>query len=129
MPTYEYKCTVCDDRFEIEQKFTDDPLTSLDGCPVADDGTHRLKKIFSAIGIAFKGEGFYRNDARVKAKAKSKSSSDSDSTSSGSTSSGSTSSTSSAPSESPSSDSGPTPKPAAKNGSPSPVPAKSSSPS
>lgn len=64
MPIYEYKCKLCDDRFEIEQRISDDALTTLSGCNVADDGAHALKKIFSSIGISFKGDGFYRNDAR-----------------------------------------------------------------
>jgi putative FmdB family regulatory protein len=64
MPIYEYKCTVCSDRLEIEQRITDDALTTLGGCLVAENGEHRLKKVFSSIGISFKGDGFYRNDAR-----------------------------------------------------------------
>lgn len=62
MPTYEYKCTTCDERFEIEQSIKEDTLKTLPG----DDHKHQLKKIFSPVGIAFKGEGFYRNDARGK---------------------------------------------------------------
>ncbi|MGH1503122.1 MAG: FmdB family zinc ribbon protein, partial [Acidimicrobiales bacterium] len=60
MPTYEYKCTECDERFEIEQSIKDDTLTVWPG----DDHEHQLKKVFSAVGIAFKGQGFYKNDAR-----------------------------------------------------------------
>lgn len=60
MPIYEYKCTECDERFEIEQSIKDDTLTVLDG----DDHQHQLKKLFSPVGISFKGGGFYRNDAR-----------------------------------------------------------------
>jgi len=62
MPTYEYKCTECDERFEIEQSIKDKTLKTLPG----DDHKHQLKKIFSPVGIAFKGDGFYRNDARGK---------------------------------------------------------------
>ena len=60
MPTYEYKCTECDERFEIEQSIQEDTLTVLAG----DDHQHQLKKLFSPVGISFKGDGFYRNDAR-----------------------------------------------------------------
>ena len=60
MPTYEYKCTTCDERFEIEQSIKEDTLETLPG----DDHEHQLKKVFSPVGIAFKGDGFYRNDAR-----------------------------------------------------------------
>jgi putative FmdB family regulatory protein len=61
MPIYQYKCTVCADRFEVEQPITAEPLATLPGCH---EGEHRLKKVFSPIGIAFRGSGFYRNEAR-----------------------------------------------------------------
>ena len=64
MPVYEYKCTECQQHFDVEQSFTDDALTEMDGCETDAEGTHRLKKVFSAVGISFKGDGFYRNDAR-----------------------------------------------------------------
>ena len=67
MPVYEYKCTVCERRFDVEQSFADDPLTTLAGCEVDRSGDHQLKKVFSSVGISFKGDGFYRNDARQKA--------------------------------------------------------------
>ncbi len=67
MPVYEYKCTVCERRFDVEQSFTDDPLTTLAGCELDRSGDHQLKKVFSSVGISFKGDGFYRNDARQKA--------------------------------------------------------------
>ena len=70
MPVYEYKCRVCDERFDIEQSITEDALTTLEGCAMDPSGDHQLKKVFHAVGIAFKGEGFYRNDSRSsKAKA------------------------------------------------------------
>ena len=65
MPTYEYKCTECNERFEVEQSIHDDPLTTLPGSKKHE---HQLKKVFSPVGIAFKGDGFYRNDARVSKK-------------------------------------------------------------
>ena len=58
MPTYQYQCTECGEGLEAVQKFTDDALTE---CP---DCGGRLKKVFSAVGIVFKGSGFYRNDSR-----------------------------------------------------------------
>ncbi|MER5395587.1 FmdB family zinc ribbon protein [Streptomyces sp. NPDC002599] len=58
MPTYQYQCTECGEGLEAVQKFTDDALTE---CPECDG---RLKKVFSAVGIVFKGSGFYRNDSR-----------------------------------------------------------------
>ena len=105
MPTYQYRCTECDHAFEQFQSFTDDALTV---CPVCGG---RLRKVFNAVGVVFKGSGFYRTDSRDKpktesapaasgsssgdSKAAASTSSDS-STSSGSTSSGSTSSGSTA---------------------------------
>lgn len=61
MPTYQYACTACDERLEAVQRFSDDPLTV---CPACDG---RLRKLFSPVGIVFKGSGFYRNDSRVAA--------------------------------------------------------------
>ncbi|MFD9972299.1 FmdB family zinc ribbon protein [Streptomyces sp. NPDC059017] len=58
MPTYQYQCTECGEGLEAVQKFTDDALTVCPGCQ------GRLKKVFSAVGIVFKGSGFYRNDSR-----------------------------------------------------------------
>ena len=61
MPTYEYACGECGERLEAVQKFTDDPLTVCPACG------GKLRKLFSAVGIVFKGSGFYRNDSRVPA--------------------------------------------------------------
>jgi putative FmdB family regulatory protein len=58
VPTYQYACTACDERLEAVQKFTDDPLTVCDAC-----GGH-LRKVYSPVGIVFKGSGFYRTDSR-----------------------------------------------------------------
>jgi putative FmdB family regulatory protein len=58
VPTYEYACTECGERLEAVQKFSDDPLTV---CPACDG---RLRKLFSPVGIVFKGSGFYRTDSR-----------------------------------------------------------------
>ncbi|CAL9488646.1 hypothetical protein SUDANB15_03173 [Streptomyces sp. enrichment culture] len=94
MPTYQYQCTECGEGLEAVQKFTDDALTECPSCK------GRLKKVFSAVGIVFKGSGFYRNDSRGSSSssspASSKSSGSSSSTSSSSSSdSGSSSSSSS----------------------------------
>ncbi len=62
MPTYAYACTVCGHSFEIVQSFSDDSLTV---CPECEG---RLRKVFSSVGVVFKGSGFYRNDARAGAK-------------------------------------------------------------
>ena len=60
MPTYQYACTECGHDLEAVQSFTDDALTE---CPVCHG---RLRKVFGAVGIVFKGSGFYRNDSRDK---------------------------------------------------------------
>jgi len=88
VPTYQYQCTECGEGLEAVQKFTDDALTECPNCG------GRLKKVFSAVGIVFKGSGFYRNDSRGSSSSSTPASSkpSSSTSSSGSTSSGSTSS-------------------------------------
>jgi putative FmdB family regulatory protein len=58
VPTYQYACTACGHRLEAVQSFTDEPLTE---CPIC---AGRLRKLYSAVGIVFKGSGFYRTDSR-----------------------------------------------------------------
>ncbi|MFF8447835.1 FmdB family zinc ribbon protein [Streptomyces leeuwenhoekii] len=98
MPTYQYQCTECGEGLEAVQKFTDDALTECPSCK------GRLKKVFSAVGIVFKGSGFYRNDSRGSSSSSSPASSKS--SSSASSSSASSSSTSSSSSDSGSSSTG-----------------------
>ncbi|MBF4571232.1 FmdB family transcriptional regulator [Herbiconiux sp. VKM Ac-1786] len=86
MPTYSYRCTECDNAFDIQQAFTDDTLTE---CPVCGG---KLRKVFSPVGVTFNGSGFYRTDSRAKSSdstpASSSSSSSSSKSDSGSGSSG-----------------------------------------
>jgi putative FmdB family regulatory protein len=93
VPTYQYACTECGHAFEQFQSFTDDALTV---CPECEG---RLRKVFNAVGVVFKGSGFYRTDNRSDAKpstaAASASSSSSDSSSGSSTGSSTAESTSS----------------------------------
>ncbi|MFE6285841.1 FmdB family zinc ribbon protein [Streptomyces sp. NPDC057877] len=98
MPTYQYQCTECGEGLEAVQKFTDDALTECPNCG------GRLKKVFSAVGIVFKGSGFYRNDSRGSSSSSSPAASKS--SSSGSSSSGSSTSASSSSSDSKTSSSG-----------------------
>src|SRR6478672_5248769 len=91
VPTYSYACTECDHRFDAVQSFSDDSLTVCPECQ------GRLRKVFNAVGVVFKGGGFYRTDSR---------SSSSDSGSSGGSSSGSSSDSSGGSSSSGSSSSG-----------------------
>jgi putative FmdB family regulatory protein len=58
MPTYQYRCTDCGNELEAVQKFTDPALTE---CPTC---TGQLRKVFNAVGVVFKGSGFYRTDSR-----------------------------------------------------------------
>ncbi|MFI5676803.1 FmdB family zinc ribbon protein [Streptomyces cellulosae] len=99
MPTYQYQCTECGEGLEAVQKFTDDALTECPNCQ------GRLKKVFSAVGIVFKGSGFYRNDSRSSSSSSSPASSSKSSTSTSTSDAKSSSSTSSAPASSKSSDS------------------------
>jgi putative FmdB family regulatory protein len=62
VPTYQYACTDCAERSEVVQKFTDEPLLVCSTCG------GRLRKVFSPVGIVFKGSGFYRTDSRAGAK-------------------------------------------------------------
>lgn len=123
MPTYQYACTACDHQLEAVQSFADDPLTE---CPACEG---RLRKLFSSVGIVFKGSGFYRTDSRAAAKAGADagSGSGSGSANGGSSESGSSGSGSSGSgsSESGSSDSKAAP---AKDTSTSSAPAKASTP-
>ncbi|WP_081952290.1 FmdB family zinc ribbon protein [Kitasatospora phosalacinea] len=85
MPTYQYQCTECGNGLEAVQKFSDDALTT---CP---DCQGKLRKVFSAVGVVFKGSGFYRTDSRSSSSGSvtgSSSSTSSSSTASGGSSSG-----------------------------------------
>ncbi|GGO30218.1 hypothetical protein GCM10010116_60550 [Microbispora rosea subsp. aerata] len=77
MPTYQYACTACGEQLEAVQKFSDDPLTECPSCQ------GKLRKVFSAVGIVFKGSGFYRTDNRSSGSSTSTSSTTSSSKSSG----------------------------------------------
>jgi putative FmdB family regulatory protein len=59
MPTYQYVCSACEAPLEVVQAFTDDALTVCPSC-----GASALRKVYSAVGVVFKGSGFYRTDAR-----------------------------------------------------------------
>ena len=83
MPTYEYACKSCGEHLEVVQSFTDDALTECPAC------AGPLRKVFSAVGITFKGSGFYKTDSRASSgktasKEKESTSSSSDSSSSSS---------------------------------------------
>jgi putative FmdB family regulatory protein len=58
VPTYQYACTDCAERLEVVQRFSDDPLSVCPSCG------GKLRKVFSPVGIVFKGSGFYRTDSR-----------------------------------------------------------------
>lgn len=90
MPTYQYQCTECGEALEVQQSFSDPSLTECPRCQ------GRLRKVFNAVGVVFKGSGFYKTDSR----SSSSTSADSGSTSSSSTSASSDSGSSSSPSTS-----------------------------
>lgn len=101
MPTYQYACTECDHAFEQVQSFSDASLTE---CPQCEG---RLRKVYNAVGVVFKGSGFYRTDSRSgSGSGSSSSSSGSSSTSSGDSGSGSGSSSGTSGSSSSTSTSG-----------------------
>ena len=113
MPTYQYTCTECGEPVEAVQKFTDAPLTVCAACG------GRLRKVFSAVGIVFKGSGFYRTDSRNGSGSAAKDSAANDKPSSDAAKTPST--------ESASNGSGSADKPAAKKSEPASTQAKSSS--
>lgn len=76
MPTYQYACNACKHEFEVFQAFTD---TSLTHCPECGG---ELRKVYSAVGVVFKGSGFYKTDSKTDSKGDSKSLSKSETTSS-----------------------------------------------
>lgn len=57
MPTYVYECSNCNNRFEVEQRITENPL---DTCHCGSTGT--VKRLIQPVGIMFKGSGFHIND-------------------------------------------------------------------
>ena len=99
MPTYQYACTECGHSFEQFQSFSEDALTV---CPECDG---KLRKLFNAVGVVFKGSGFYRTDSRSTSSSSTPASTTSSSSGSDSGTSSSTSSTSSSTSSSSSSSS------------------------
>ncbi|MGW2372768.1 MULTISPECIES: FmdB family zinc ribbon protein [Kitasatospora] len=103
MPTYQYQCTECGSGLEAVQKFTDEALTT---CP---DCQGRLRKVFSAVGVVFKGSGFYRTDSRSSSSSSVGAGSSAGSSTSSSTSGSSGSSSASSSSSSTSSSSSPAP--------------------
>ena len=66
MPIYEYECTSCKKRFELQQKMTDPSIQTCDqlGCGEAKP----VNKIISAPAIMFKGSGWYVTDYSDKLK-------------------------------------------------------------
>ena len=87
MPTYQYACTECGHSFEQFQSFSEDALTV---CPECDG---RLRKLFNAVGVVFKGSGFYRTDSRSSTTSSTPAASSSDSSKSTSSDSSTSSST------------------------------------
>ena len=59
MPTYQYRCTACSKELEAVQKFSDPALTTCPAC------SGDLRKVYSAVGVVFKGSGFYATDSRT----------------------------------------------------------------
>ncbi len=88
MPTYQYRCAQCGTELEAVQKFSDPALTECPECEGA------LRKVYSAVGVVFKGSGFYATDNRAKSGVRAATDSGSTSTSSSSTTGSGSSSTS-----------------------------------
>jgi putative FmdB family regulatory protein len=73
MPTYTYRCRTCEARFDYVQSMVDPALTNCPAqggpaeCIAPDRG--EVAKVFGAVGITFKGSGFYKTDSRASSKA------------------------------------------------------------
>jgi putative FmdB family regulatory protein len=67
VPTYSYRCTECDNAFDIQQTLSDDSLTECPACK------GKLRKLFNTVGVTFNGSGFYRTDSRSGGESKSSS--------------------------------------------------------
>ncbi len=59
MPTYEYACTKCGHQFEAFQSFSEDALTQCPECK------GEVQKVYSNVGVVFKGSGLYKTDSRA----------------------------------------------------------------
>jgi putative FmdB family regulatory protein len=81
VPTYSYRCTACENAFDVQQSFSEDSLTECPACGGS------LRKLYSAVGVTFNGSGFYRTDSRASGSGTGTSSSPSSGTSGGSSSS------------------------------------------
>ena len=88
MPTYVYKFLDRDGTIEVQQSFTEDALT--EAVDPEDGRLHPVKKVFTPVGVSFKGNGFYKTDNRGSKSSTSSSPSKSDSSSNGSSESSST---------------------------------------
>ncbi len=78
VPTYQYSCNDCGEALEVQQSFSDDSLTVCPAC------LGRLRKVYNAVGVVFKGSGFYRTDSRAASAGSNSNGSSSDGTSSSS---------------------------------------------
>ena len=78
VPKYQYQCKDCGEALEVQQSFTEDALTVCPNCG------GNLRKVFNAVGVVFKGSGFYKTDSRSSSSASSPASSSSSSSDSGS---------------------------------------------
>jgi putative FmdB family regulatory protein len=58
VPTYAYRCSACDHRFDAVQRMADSPLTD---CPVCSGS---VKRVIQNVPVVFKGSGWYKTDSR-----------------------------------------------------------------
>ncbi|MDI6844111.1 MAG: zinc ribbon domain-containing protein [Anaerosomatales bacterium] len=62
MPKYDYKCETCGTVFEVARSIGD---ASPERCPECGGGS---KRVFSPVGIVFKGSGFHNTDYKPRPK-------------------------------------------------------------
>jgi len=58
MPAYDYRCTACDQCFEVNRPMG---RSADEACPSCGA---RAKRVFTPVGVAFKGSGFHNTDYR-----------------------------------------------------------------
>lgn len=59
MPAYDFRCTACDETFEIVRPLGEAADVSCPACGAP------AKKVFSPVGVVFKGSGFHNTDYRT----------------------------------------------------------------
>jgi len=63
VPAFDFRCLSCDTTFEVEAPFGTKPQPSCPEC-----GHEQCKRVFSPVGVVFKGSGFHNTDYKPRPK-------------------------------------------------------------